>query len=296
VTRSIEKRQKVAGWVFTAPALVLFGVFFVVPVAAGLLLSLTDFDVYGLASPDTVRFVGASNYAALGRDPEFGKAIRNTILFVLLAAPLSVVTSLAAALLVNAGATRWKSLFRTVYFAPVVTTLVAVAVVWRYLYHPRYGLLNHVLSGIGMGPIDWLGDPRFAMLAVVLVSVWKNLGYNMLIFIAGLQSIPDELHEAAAVDGANRTRRFFHVTLPSLGPVFLFVAVTTMIAAFQLFTEPYVMTQGGPLGATRSLALLLYEQGFRWWRMGLASAIAVVLLVITLGATLLQLRVRRAIS
>ncbi len=294
MTPSVERRQKVAGWLFTAPALVLFGIFFVVPVVGGLLLSLTDFDVYGLASPDTVRFVGLSNFAGLIGDPEFAKAIRNTLLFVVFAAPLSIAASLAAALLVNAGATRWKGFFRTVYFAPVVTTLVAVAVVWRYLYHPRYGLLNHALAGIGVGPVDWLGDPRFALIAVVLVSVWKNLGYNMLIFVAGLQSIPDELHEAAAVDGATRSRRFFHITLPSLAPVFLFVAVTTLIAAFQLFTEPYVMTQGGPLGATRSLALLLYEQGFRWWRMGLASAIAIVLLIITLGATILQLRLRRA--
>jgi multiple sugar transport system permease protein len=296
VRASLERRQVVAGWAFAAPALALFSAFFVIPVAGGLFLSATDFDVYGLASPDSVRFVGLANYSKLFRDPELWNAIRNTLLFGVLAGPLSVVTSLAAALLVSAKVARWKPFFRTVYFLPVVTTLVAVAIVWRYLYHPRYGALSSALESIGLGSVDWLGDPRLAMPAVVIVSVWKNFGYNMLIFIAGLQSIPEELHEAAAVDGASTRHRFLHVTLPSLAPVTLFVVVTTMIGAFQLFTEPYVMTQGGPLGATRSLALLLYEQGFRWWRMGIASAIAVVLLGITVAATLVQLRVRKSMS
>jgi multiple sugar transport system permease protein len=213
--------------------------------------------------------------------------------FVLFGGPLSGAVSLGAALLVNAKAARLKPLFRSVYFAPVVTTLVAVAIVWRYLYHPRYGLMNQGLAMLGAGPVDWLGDSRLAMPAVILVSVWKNFGYNMLIFIAGLQSIPEELYESAAVDGAGAVKRFFHITIPSLAPVLLFVSLTTMITAFQLFAEPYVMTQGGPLGATRSLVLLMYEEGFRWWRMGIASAIAVLLLAITLAATLVQLRVRR---
>jgi len=293
VKASIEKQQARAGWLFIAPALVLFGVFFVIPVVVGLLLSFTDFDIYGIGARETVRFIGAANYAGLFRDPDFWNALGNTMEFVLIGGPLSVAVSLAAALLVNAKAARWKPLFRTVYFAPVVTTLVAVAIVWRYLYHPRYGLLNQGLAALGAGPIDWLGDARFAMPAVILLSVWKNFGYNMLIFIAGLQSISDELYESAAVDGAGTIKRFFHVTIPGLAPVLLFVSLTTMITAFQLFAEPYVMTQGGPLGATRSLVLLMYEEGFRWWRMGIASAIAFLLLAITLVATLLQLRVRR---
>jgi multiple sugar transport system permease protein len=268
-------------------------VFFVVPVVAGLFLSLTDFDIYGIGSLETVRFIGLKNYAGLLHDADFWNALRNTMIFVLAGGPLSVAISLAAALLLTAKAARFKPFFRTVYFAPVVTTLVAVAIVWRYLYHPRYGLLNQGLGTIGIGPIDWLGDARFAMAAVILVSVWKNFGYNMLIFIAGLQSIPEELYESAAVDGAGAVKRFFHVTLPGLAPVLLFVGITTMITAFQLFAEPYVMTAGGPLGATRSLVLLMYEEGFRWWRMGIASAIAFVLLAITWVATLVQLKLRR---
>jgi multiple sugar transport system permease protein len=174
-----------------------------------------------------------------------------------------------------------------------VTTLVAIAVVWRYLYHPRYGLLNYLLGHLGIHPIDWLGDPHWAMPAIIVMAIWKNFGYNMLIFIAGLQSIPEELYEAARIDGASAWRRFRHVTIPQLAPTFLFVGVVTMIGYFQLFAEPYVMTGGGPLRATTSLVLYMYEEGFRWWRMGNAAAIAFVLFIIILLWTLLQLRVQR---
>ena len=285
-----ERRQARAAWWFLAPALALLGLFFVVPVAAGLLFSLTDFDLYAIGSPSRARFVGLANYGRTLTDPAFWQAVRNTLYFVLVGGPLSVGLSLGAALLLNERLVRARSLFRTVYFAPVVTTLVAVAIVWRYLYHPRYGLLNHGLGLAGIGPVDWLGDPNWAMPGIILLAMWKNFGYNMLIFIAGLQGISSELYEAAAVDGAGRWRRFLHVTLPGLAPVFLFVGVTTMIGYFQLFAEPYVMTQGGPLGSTRSIVLLMYEEGFRWWRMGLASTIAVLLLLMTLAATLLQMR------
>jgi multiple sugar transport system permease protein len=238
--------------------------------------------------------VGLRNYDGALANPEFWRAVRNTLYFVLVGGPLSVLASLAAALLLNARLVRWRSLFRTAYFAPVVTTLVAVAVVWRYLYHPHYGLVNHWLGLLGIGPIDWLGDPTWSMPAIVLLAVWKNFGYNMLIFLAGLQTIPEDLYEAAAIDGAGSWARFLHVTLPGLAPTFLFVGVTTMIAHFQLFAEPYVMTQGGPLGSTRSVVLLMYEEGFRWWRMGLASALAFLLLLMTLGGTIVQLRLQRS--
>lgn len=291
-----QRAQTVAAWTFVAPALVLFAVFFCVPVVAGILLSLTDFDIYAIGAPGTARFVGLRNYARTLVEPDFWLAVKNTLYFVLVGGPLSLLTSLGAALLLNHRLVRLRSLFRTVYFAPVVTTLVAVAIVWRYLYHPRYGLLNHVLGWFGAGPIDWLGDPQWAMPAIILLAVWKNFGYNMLIFTAGLQSIPTELYDAAAIDGAGAWHRFRHVTLPGLGPTFLFVGVTTMIGYFQLFAEPYVMTQGGPLKATTSVVLLMYQEGFRWWRMGLASAIAVLLLIITLLATLLQMRLQRRAS
>ena len=176
---------------------------------------------------------------------------------------------------------------------PWVTTLVAVALVWRYIYHPQYGLLNALLGGVGIGPIDWLGDPHWAMPAIILMSVWKNFGYNMLIFLAGLQTIPLELYEAADMDGARSWGRFRHVTLPMLGPTMVFVGVVTMIAAFQIFSEPYVMTQGGPLKSTLTLVLYMYEQGFRWWRLGFAAAVAMVLFLLTLAGTLVQLWLRR---
>jgi multiple sugar transport system permease protein len=259
---------------------------------AALFLSFTDFDIYALRTLENARIVGLDNYVALLRDPLFWTALRNTLYFVLLGGPLSVVVSLGAALLVSARLVRFKGFFRTVYFAPVVTTLVAVAVVWRYIYHPRFGLLNYALGFLGIDPIDWLGDPVWAMPSIILLAVWKNFGYNMVIFIAGLQAIPDYLYEAAELDGAGPWQRFRHVTLPSLAPTFLFVGLLTMIGYFQLFAEPYVMTQGGPLHATYSVVLFMYEQGFRWWNMGFAAAIAFVLFLIILGATLLQLRLQ----
>jgi len=292
VKSALDRQQQRVAWIFVGPALGLIAVFFVLPVVSGLLLSLTDFDIYAVGQPGRARFVGLRNYAQVLASPDFLRALKNTMYFVIVGAPLAVVVSLGAALLLNVRLVRLRSLFRTVYFAPVVTTLVAVAIVWRYLYHPKYGLLNHALGWIGLGPVDWLGDPNWSMPAIILLAVWKNFGYNMLIFVAGLQSIPDELYEAAAVDGADARQRFWHVTLPGLAPTFLFVSVTTMIGYFQLFAEPYVMTQGGPLRSTVSLVLLMYEEGFRWWRMGVAATIAFILLVITLAGTLLQMRLQ----
>ena len=282
-----------AAWLFLAPALALIGVFFFLPVAAALLLSLTDFDIYAVASSENTRFVGLHNYVQLLETPLFWSSLKNTFYFALVGGPLTIAVSLGAALLVNAKLVRWRSFFRTIYFTPFVTTLVAVAIVWRYLYHTRYGLLNYALGTLGIGPIDWLGDPHWAMPAIILMAVWKNFGYNMLIFIAGLQSIPDELYDAANVDGAGPVRQFMNVTLPMLGPTLLFVGVITMIGYFQLFAEPYVMTQGGPLRSTTSVVLYMYEEGFRWWRMGYAAAIAFVLFIVILLATLVQFRLQR---
>lgn len=287
------KRRINPAWWFIAPALTLLGVFFFLPVLGALLLSFTDFDIYALGDPDTLRFIGLGNYQRLLQDPLFWTAFKNTLYFVLAGGPLSVGVSLAAALAVEHRLTRFKGLFRAGFFLPVVTTLVAVAVVWRYLYHPRYGLLNYGLGLLGVEPIDWLGDPDWAMPAIILLAVWKNFGFNMIIFIAGLQSIPAHLYEAAALDGAGRWGQFRHVTLPMLAPTFLFVIVMTMIGYFQLFAEPYVMTQGGPANSTLSVALLMYHEGFRWWNMGYAAAIAFVLFAIILVATLTQLRLRR---
>jgi multiple sugar transport system permease protein len=291
-SRASTDAASATGWWFVAPAVLVIGGFFFVPVAAAFLLSFTDFDIYALASFDNTRFIGLENYAALLGDSIFWKALVNTFYFAAVGGPLTIAISLAAAVLLQARLVRFKGLFRTIYFAPVVTTLVAVAVVWRYLYHPRVGLLNHVLGFAGVGPIDWLGDPRWAMPAIILLAVWKNFGYNMVVFVAGLQSIPEELYEAAELDGANAVQRFRHVTLPMLGPTFLFVTVITMIGYLQLFAEPYVMTQGGPLRATTSVVLLMYEQGFRWWNMGYAAAIALVLFLMILALTFVAVRAR----
>jgi multiple sugar transport system permease protein len=278
---------------FVAPALAPIVLFFYFPVAAALLLSFTDFDIYTLGDPATLRWMGLENYRKIFRDPLFWQALRNTLYFVLAGGPLSVGVSLAAALLVNHRLARFKGLFRTLLFLPAVTTLVAVAVVWRYLYHPRYGYLNHLLAWIGLGPVDWLGDPDWAMPAIILMSTWKNFGFNMIIFVAGLQNIPTRLYEAAMMDGAGPWQQFRRITLPMLAPTFLFVTVITMIGYFQFFAEPYVMTQGGPANRTLSLSLLMFQEGFRWWNMGYASALSFVLFALILGAALVRLALRK---
>ncbi len=183
-----------AGWVFVAPALLAIVMFFVVPVAAALVMSFTDFDLYALADLGNVRFIGLDNYVRLLSTPLFWQALGNTLYFVLLGVPLSLAASLGAAMLLHSKLVRFKGFYRTALFAPVVTTLVAVAVVWRYLLHTRYGLLNYALGSVGIDPIDWLGDPTWAMPAIVLLSVWKNFGYNMIILLAGLQALPEDLY------------------------------------------------------------------------------------------------------
>jgi len=281
------------GWLFVAPALTAITAFFFVPVLAAVVLSLTDFDIYAVASRENLRIVGGANYARLLDDALFWTAVRNTLYFVVVAAPLSIAVSFGAALLLHARVTRWKPAFRTALFLPVVTTLVAVAVVWRYAFHPRIGLLNALVAPLGIGPIDWLGDPRFAMPAIILMTIWKTFGFNMVILVAGLQAIPEGLYEAARIDGAGTVARFRHVTLPMLAPTLTFVTVMTVIGDLQLFAEPYVMTQGGPANATLSVVLLMYLEGFRWWNMGHAAAIAFVLFAAMLVLTLAARAARR---
>ena len=293
MSRPEARAEARAGWLFITPALSLITIFFVLPVLAAFLLSFTDFDIYSIGDPGSTRFIGLGNYRTLWDSPLFWTALRNTSLFVVLGGPLSVLASLVAAVLVHSKLVRFRPLFRSAFFAPWVTTLVAVALVWRFVYHPQYGPLNALLQALGLPAIDWLGNPAWAMPAIVVVSVWKNFGYNMLVFLAGLSNIPEELYEAAELDGAGAWHRFRHVTVPMLGPTFVFVGVVTMIASFQIFSEPYVMTQGGPLKSTLTLMLLMYEEGFRWWRLGFATALAVVLFLLTLAGTLVQLRLRR---
>jgi multiple sugar transport system permease protein len=283
---SVAERR--AAWLLLSPALGAIALFFALPLITALLLSLTDFDIYALADLRNLRFVGAGNYLRLLRDPLFWKVIRNTLVFVLLGVPLTVGAALGGALLVNSKAARLRGLFRTIFFAPVVTTLVAVAVIFRYLYHPRYGLINQMLGLLHLPAIDWLGDPAWATVAITLLAVWRSFGYGLVIFVVGLQAIPESLYEAAQLDGAGPWRQLRSITLPLLKPTTLFVGILITVSLFQIFAEPYVMTRGGPLYATTSITLLMYQQGFRWWNLGAAAAIAFVLFAMIIAATGLQ--------
>jgi multiple sugar transport system permease protein len=282
-----------AAWLFLAPAMVILGVFFLLPVIAALFLSFTDYDLYALADIHNLRFIALDNYVQLLQRPLFWSALGHTLYFVAAGVPLSMFVSLCAALLLHSPLARCKPFFRTALFAPVVTTVVAVAVVWRYLFNTKYGLINYVLGCIGIHPVDWLGDPHWAMPAIILFAVWKNFGYNMIIFLAGLQAIPVELYEAARIDGASFWQQFRHITLPMLAPTLLMVGILTVSGYFQLFAEPYVMTEGGPLQSTTSVLYMMYDEGFKWWNMGSASAIAFLLFVILFAVTVLMLRLGR---
>ena len=286
-------RTGVVGWALAAPALAVIAVFFALPVVMGLALSLTDFDLYGLADLSTVRLVGLDNYLRLLQTPPFWQALANTLYFVAVGVPASISLSLGTALLLNARIAKWQALFRTALFAPVVTTVVAVAVIWRYLLHTRYGLINQALAAIGIDPVDWLGDPHWSMPAIILFAAWKNFGYNMVILLAALQAIPGELYESARVDGAKPLRQFTDLTFPLLTPTLEMVGILTLAGYFQLFAEPYVMTQGGPLGSTVSVLYFMYEEGFRWWNLGYASAVAFLLFLIVFAVSAGLLRLDR---
>jgi len=285
--------QARAGWIMSGPALAAILTFFVLPAAASLALSFTDFDIYALADIGNLRFVGLLNYERLLENPLFWKATTNSLLFVAIGTPFVVVLSLFAAMLVNSRWLAWRPLWRVALFAPYVTTLVATAVVWRYLLHTRYGLVNHLLSLFGAGPVDWLGSPTASLPAILLFVGWKSFGYNMIIFLAALQTVPRELDEAARIDGAGRFARLRHVTLPAIAPTMLLVSVLTVAAMFQLFTEPYVMTQGGPAQSTVTILYFMYEEGFKWWNLGSGAAVAFLLFLCILAVTLVQLRLAK---
>ncbi|HMI41501.1 MAG TPA: sugar ABC transporter permease [Sphingomicrobium sp.] len=282
-----------AGWAMTAPALTAIGLFFVVPAFASLILSFTDFDIYALADLNNLRFIGFENYRNLLGNPLFWRAMGNTLWFVVLGVPLIVGLSLAAALLVHARTLKWRAAWRVALFAPFVTTLVATAVVWNYLLHTRYGLINYGLSFLGIAPVDWLGNPRTALPAILLFVAWKSFGYNMIIFLASLQMVSKDLLDAARVDGAGPWMRFRHVVLPSIAPTVLLVAILTVAGMFQLFAEPYVMTQGGPAKSTVTVLYFMFEEGFKWWNLGSGAAVAFILFLCILAVTLVQLKLAR---
>jgi len=292
----LTRKQERAGWAFVAPSLIAIGVFFCIPVIAALLLSLTDFDIYALADLGNLRFVGVQNYERLLTNPLFWGAMKNTGLFALLGVPLSIAVSLGAALILNARVVRWRPIWRVMFFAPYVTTLVATAVLWNYLLHTKYGVINWALSGIGLPAVDWLGQPATSIPAILMFVIWKIFGYNMLIFLAVLQTVPDDLHEAARIDGAGAWTRFRIVTLPAIAPTLLLVSIISVAGFFQLFAEPYVMTQGGPAQSTVTVLYFMYEEGFKWWNLGSASAVAFILFVCIFAVTLVQMAVARRLG
>jgi len=282
---SVRKSQaKAARWLLT-PALLLFAAFSVVPVILTFLLSFTSYDV--LTPP---RWVGAANYADIARDPTFIASIWHTIYYTVGVVPITLVLALLLAVALNAQL-RGIVFFRTLYYTPVVTSVVAASMIWMWLYNPQFGLLNFFLSKIGVSPQQWLASPTQAMPCLIVMTIWKELGYCMIIYLAGLQGIPATLYEAAEIDGAGWWPSLRNVTLPMLRPVTLFLLVTSVISSFQVFDAIYVMTKGGPVGATTTVVHQIYENGFRFLRMGRASAMAVVLFLMIMSVSLANLRV-----
>jgi len=282
-------RRAVTGWSFAAPFTVLFVVFALLPVVASLVMSFTDLRATDLRHPFAVNFVGIDNYTRLFSDAQFRRAAVNTAVFVVIGVPLTVVAALAAANALNSGLIRLRGLFRVGFYLPVVTSIVAIAVVWRFLLDPGAGLVNDVLARVGIDGPNWLGDTRTSLASIIVMAVWRNFGALMVIFLAALQGIPVDLYEAATLDGAGRWQQFRRITLPLMRPALLFGAVITGIGFLQLFEEPLVMTQGGPLSSTLSVSYHIYNQ-FGFGNYGYASAAAYVLFVARVALSALQFR------
>lgn len=286
-------RQGRAGWLFSAPVLAIIALVFVLPTLLALALSVTDYSIYALADWSNLRFVGLGNFTTLLSTPLFWRAIGNTLLFAVLGVPMAIGTSLATALLLNDAAVRWRPLWRVLLFAPYVTSVVATAVVWRFLFNERFGLINRGLAAIGIAPVDWLGNPHTAIPAILIFVTWKVFGYNMIVFTAALSAVPADLMEAARLDGASRWGRFRHVTLPAIGPTLLLATVMSVAGFLQIFAEPYVMTLGGPAQSTTTVLYFMFDEGFKWWNLGQASAVAFVLFLMILAVTIVQTRIGR---
>jgi multiple sugar transport system permease protein len=288
-----RSRQSRAAWILALPFLLLFSVFTAWPVISSLYMSFTDIKSRDLRSPFAVGFVGLENYAKVFGDETFRKAALNTAHFVVVGVPLTLGLALAAAIALDKGISRFRTLFRVGYYTPVVTSIVAVAVVWRFLLQPDSGLVNTVLGWVGINGPDWLGSTATSMPSLIVMASWRNFGTAMIIFLAGLQSVPVVLHEAAAIDGASAWQRFRHITLPMLRPTLLFVSVTTGIGYLQFFEEPFVMTEGGPLDSTISMSMYTYKQ-FGFGNYGFAASMGYVLFVIIVALTAVQFRFLRS--
>ena len=281
-----------AGLILAIPFLLLFGVFTLWPVLQSMFMSFTDTRVTDIRTPFSVDFVGLDNYAKAFADPVFRRAALNTGVFVVVGVPLTIAAALAAAVALDKGITRFRGIYRVGFYTPVITSIVAVAVVWRFLLQPDSGLVNTVLGFVGIDGPNWLGDTRTSLLSLIMMATWRNFGTGMIIFLAGLQSVPWNLHEAASLDGASSWQRFWNITLPLLRPTLLFVMVTTTIGYLQFFEEPFVMTQGGPLNSTISASMYTYNQ-FGFGNYGVAGAMAYLTFLVIVVVTIIQFRITK---
>jgi multiple sugar transport system permease protein len=286
------RRRKWTGWAFAAPFVTLFLVFSALPVVASLIMSLTDMRSTDLRHPLAVNFVGLGNYTRLFSDDLFLRAAVNTVAFVVIGVPLTLVIALAAANALNSGLIKLRGLFRVGFYLPVVTSIVAIAVVWRFLLDPEVGLVDNLLRLVGIQGPNWLQSTSTALPSLIFMTAWRNFGTMMVIFLAALQAIPADLYEAATIDGAGRWQQFRNVTLPLLRPTLLFGAVYTGIGYLQVFEEPFVMTQGGPLSSTLSVSYHIYNQ-FGFGNYGYASAASYVLFVAIVALSVMQFRLLR---
>jgi multiple sugar transport system permease protein len=286
-------RQALIGWTFALPFVLLFTVFMAGPIVVSFITSFTDMRVTDIRSPLDVNFVGFDNYAEVFEDGRFRTAARNTAIYVLVTTPATIGLGLLIALALNQKIVRFRNAFRVGFFLPYVTSIVAIAVVWRILLGTSTGLINGLLRQVGIDGPGWLTDPSWALWSIMLMTTWKGIGLQMIIFLAGLQAIPNELYEAAAVDGAGRWQKFRFVTLPVLKPTLLFSTVVASIGLMQVFDEPYVMTQGGPLDSTVTVALYAVDQ-FGFGNYGETAAVSYLLFVAIGLLTLIQFRVLRS--
>jgi multiple sugar transport system permease protein len=286
-------RRHLTAWTFAFPFLAIFAVFLAIPIVASFALSFTGFGLANLQDWFSAPWVGIENYRKLFSDEVFIKTAKNTAVFVIVGVPLTLALGLVAALGLNRGLGKLQGIFRVGYYIPVVTSIVAIAVIWRYLLNPEYGLVNALLGNLGIDGPNWLGEQTTALGSIVALLIWRNFGFDMVVYLAALQAIDPALLEAARVDGANTWQTFRRITLPLLKPATLFLAILTTAGYLQVFEEPFVMTNGGPLGSTRSVAMYVYEQGFKFLNLGYASAIAYALFVVIIVIAFIQFRLLR---
>jgi multiple sugar transport system permease protein len=289
VRRRQRLRRALTGWAFSAPFTVLFTVFMALPVVVSLAMSFTDLRSTDLRNPLAVNVVGIDNYTRLFSDQLFLRSSVNTLVFVVVGVPLTMVLALAAATTLNSGLVRFRALFRVGFYLPVVASIVALSVVWRFLLDPEVGLVNNLLRLVGIDGPNWLYDSKLALPSLIVMAAWRNFGFLMVIFLAGLQAVPADLYEAATLDGATRWQQFRNVTLPMLRPTLLFGGVVTGIGYLQFFEEPLVMTQGGPLSSTLSVSFHIYNQ-FGFGNYGYAAAGSYVLFLAIVALSVVQFR------